>query len=137
MSLMVLEIFPTQNGSVTVRASGGGIPPIYVLRPGGVVEELLISGLPLGVTEETHYTLTEFTINSSDTILLMSDGLPETFNSRRELLGFKQLKQALHRLDVAYLTPEQIIAQMMDVGDAWASGHPLQDDITLVVMKVK
>lgn len=63
MSLMVLEITPSQNGSVTVRASGGGIPPIYVLRPGGIAEEVLISGLPLGVMEEASYTLTEFTLN--------------------------------------------------------------------------
>jgi sigma-B regulation protein RsbU (phosphoserine phosphatase) len=137
MSLMVLEITPSPNGSVTVRASGGGIPPIYVLRPGGIAEEVLISGLPLGVMEEASYTLTEFTLNPPDTMLLMSDGLPEIFNTRRELLGFKQLKSALHRFDVARLSAEQILEQVMAVGDGWAAGYPLQDDVTLVTMKVK
>jgi serine phosphatase RsbU (regulator of sigma subunit) len=137
MALMVLEVFPLQNGSVTVRASGGGIPPIYVLRPGGVAEEVLICGLPLGVTEEADYALTEFTLNPPDTMLLMSDGLPETFNPKRELLGFKQLKNALHQFDVANLSAEQILEGVMEVGDVWAAGHPLQDDVTLVAMKVK
>lgn len=137
MSLMVLEITPSPNGSVTVRASGGGIPPIYVLRPGGMAEEVLISGLPLGVMEDASYTLTEFTLNPPDTILLMSDGLPETFNTRRELLGFKQIKSALHQFDVTRLSAEQILEQIMAVGDGWAAGYPLQDDVTLVTMKVK
>ncbi|GAB4426225.1 MAG: hypothetical protein Fur0044_24260 [Anaerolineae bacterium] len=137
MSLMVLEITPSPNGSVTVRASGGGIPPIYVLRPGGMAEEVLISGLPLGVMEEANYTLTEFTLNPPDTMLLMSDGLPEIFNTRRELLGFKQLKSALHQFDVTRLSAEQILEQVMAVGDGWAAGYPLQDDVTLVTMKVK
>jgi len=137
MSLMVLEIVPSSNGNLTVRASGGGIPPIYVLRPGGIAEEVLISGLPLGVMEEASYTLTEFTLNPPDTMLLMSDGLPETFNSKRELLGFKQLKSALHQFDVTRLSAEQILEQVMAVGDDWAAGYPLQDDVTLVTMKVK
>ncbi|MCK6626615.1 MAG: response regulator [Anaerolineae bacterium] len=137
MSLMVLELVPSSNGNLTVRASGGGIPPIYVLRPGGIAEEVLISGLPLGVMEEASYTLTEFTLNPPDTMLLMSDGLPETFNSKRELLGFKQLKSALHQFDVTRLSAEQILEQVMAVGDDWAAGYPLQDDVTLVTMKVK
>jgi sigma-B regulation protein RsbU (phosphoserine phosphatase) len=137
MSLMLLEFLPKPGNGVTVRASGGGIPPIYVLRPGGKVEELLISGLPLGVTEEAEYTLTEFTLNPPDTMLLMSDGLAETFNSRRELLGFKHLKQALHKLDVAHLTVEQILEQVTNIGDQWAAGHPLQDDVTVVALKAR
>jgi len=137
MSLLLLEISAMQAGNLTVRASGGGIPPIYVLRPGGIAEEVLISGLPLGVTEDATYTLTEFSLNSSDTILLMSDGLPETFNSTRQLLGFKHLKNALHHLDVSCMTAAQILERMINVGDEWADGHPLQDDVTLVALKAK
>jgi sigma-B regulation protein RsbU (phosphoserine phosphatase) len=137
MSLMLLEILPKSDNSVTVRASGGGIPPIYVLRPGGNVEEVLICGLPLGVTEEANYTQTEFTLSPPDTMILMSDGLPETFNSRRELLGFKQLRQSLRQFDAALLTTEQILEQVISVGDQWAAGHPIQDDVTVVALKVK
>jgi sigma-B regulation protein RsbU (phosphoserine phosphatase) len=137
MSLMLLEISPLDNGRVTVRASGGGIPPIYILRPGGLAEEVMISGLPLGITEQTYYTLTEFTLKPGEIILLMSDGLPETFNSRRELLGFKQLKQTLQQLDVASLSAEQILERVSTISDEWAAGYPLQDDVTLVALKVK
>jgi sigma-B regulation protein RsbU (phosphoserine phosphatase) len=137
MALLLVEISNKQAGSLTVRASGGGIPPIYVLRPGGIVEEVLISGLPLGITDEATYTLTEFSLNPGETILLMSDGLPETFNSTRQLLGFKHLKDALQHLDVSCMTPDQIIERVIHIGDNWANGHPLQDDVTLVALKVK
>jgi sigma-B regulation protein RsbU (phosphoserine phosphatase) len=137
MALLLVEISDKQAGSLTVRASGGGIPPIYVLRPGGIVEEVMISGLPLGVTDEATYTLTEFSLNPGETILLMSDGLPETFNSARQLLGFKHLKGALQHLDVSYMTAHQIIERVIHIGDDWANGHPLQDDVTLVALKAK
>jgi sigma-B regulation protein RsbU (phosphoserine phosphatase) len=137
MSLMLLEISPNPTGTITVRASGGGIPPIYILRPGGIAEEVLISGLPLGITETANYNTTEFTLNPTDVMLLMSDGLPETFNAHRELLGFRQLKNALHRLDITGLTAAQIIEQVTAVGDDWAAGHPIQDDVTVVALKAK
>jgi sigma-B regulation protein RsbU (phosphoserine phosphatase) len=137
MALLLVEISDKQAGSLTVRASGGGIPPIYVLRPGGIVEEVMISGLPLGVTDEATYTLTEFSLNSGEIILLMSDGLPETFNSARQLLGFKRLKDALQHLDVSCLTAHQVLERVIHMGDDWANGHPLQDDVTLVALKAK
>lgn len=137
MALLLLEITARPAGSTTVRTSGGGIPPIYVLRTSGAVEEILISGLPLGITTEAAYTLTEFSLNSGDTILLMSDGLTEIFNPRQEYLGLIRLKQALQQQPLTHLPAAQILAQVAHIGDTWAAGHPLHDDATLVVIKVK
>lgn len=138
MALLLLEISEMQEGRLTVRASNGGIPPIYVLRNGNnLVEEVLISGLPLGITTETTYTSTEFSLTSGDVMLLMSDGLAETFNPRREILGLIRLKNRLQQLTLAPLPAAQILNRVAQIGDKWAAGHPLHDDVTLVVIKVK
>ncbi len=137
MALLLLEFSLAAAGSATVRASGGGLPPIYVLRTGGAVEEILISGLPLGITPEAAYNLTEFSLNSGDAILLMSDGLSEIFNPRQEYLGLIRLKHALQQQPLAHLPAAKILDYVAHIGDAWAAGHPLHDDATLVVIKVK
>ncbi|MFN8457556.1 MAG: response regulator [Anaerolineae bacterium] len=137
MALLLLEISAGPAGSALVRASGGGLPPIYVLRTGGAVEEILISGLPLGITTEAAYSLTEFSLNSGEVILLMSDGLSEIFNPRQEYLGLIRLKQTLQQQKLTHLPAAQILEQVAHIGDAWAAGHPLHDDATLVVIKVK
>lgn len=137
MALMLLEISCAQNDGVTVRASGGGIPPLYLIRTTGVVEEVLISGLPLGITPEAVYTLTEFSLNSGDAMLLMSDGLPEIFNSNHQYLGLIRLKDAIQQLNLNGLPVNETLERVAHIGEEWAAGHPLHDDATLVVFKVK
>jgi sigma-B regulation protein RsbU (phosphoserine phosphatase) len=137
MALTLLEISPLPAGGVTIKASGGGIPPIYILRAGGGMEERMIAGLPLGITHQSTYTLTQFQLAPYDTIILMSDGLPETFNADEEYLGFKRLEAALRQFDPANLTATQMMSRVVAIGDEWAKGHPLRDDVTLVVIKAK
>jgi sigma-B regulation protein RsbU (phosphoserine phosphatase) len=136
MALLLLEISAGSDGRVTVRASGGGSPPIYILRPGNAAaREVLISGLPLGIAQEAVYQPTDFTVNPGEAVLLMSDGVVERFNAAGEFLGYDRLSQALQQIDPAALTPQEILERIIQVGDEWAVGHPLHDDVTLVVMK--
>ncbi len=137
MALLLLDIFPVQDGVVTVRVCGGGMPPVYILRATGAFEEAIVANLPLGIIDDAGYTTTEFSLNSGDSIILVSDGLPERFNKDREILGIDQLGDILATIDIANLTASQILTQVDSIGDSWAKGHILYDDITLVVMKVK
>ncbi|NEP85241.1 MAG: response regulator, partial [Okeania sp. SIO3B3] len=95
MALMLLYTHANADGSVTIRVTGGGMPPIYVFHTGGEVEELLISGLPLGITDLAMYQLTEFTLQAGEAMVMASDGLSERFNAQRELLGYERLKDGL------------------------------------------
>jgi serine phosphatase RsbU (regulator of sigma subunit) len=136
MALMLLELHQMEGGQVFVRASGGGMPPIYVLRRGGETEEILISGLPLGVLDEAKYRLLEFTLLPGESLLLASDGLPERFNANREFLGFDRLTAALDQIDRNEISAGDVLKQVFAVSDAWAQGYPPHDDITLVIIKV-
>ena len=66
----------------------------------------------------------------------MSDGLPEIFNPDHQFIGFDRLADYLVTLNPQGLTAAQILEQVAAIGHAWAQGHPLYDDITLVVIRV-
>lgn len=137
MALLLLELTPQPDNQVLVQAIGGGMPPIYILRHTGKIEELIISGLPLGVIEEAIYRPIEFSLGPGEALLLASDGLPERFNAAREFLGFDRLAAALERINAGPAPAANILNQVVAVSDAWAQSYPLHDDMTLVVVRVK
>jgi hypothetical protein len=59
-------------------------------------EQLAIGGaLPLGIYEGAEPSLLRFTLNPSDRLLLLSDGIVEARNSKGELYGFERVQQLL------------------------------------------
>ncbi len=137
MALLLLEFSQMQDGSVSGRTIGGGIPPIYILRAGGDLEEVMVCGFPLGVIAEAVYERLDFSLKPGDVLVLMSDGLSEMFNPHREILGYDRLAAALQQINTTQLTAAEILQYVASVGSEWAAGHPLYDDVTLVVVKVK
>jgi len=65
----------------------------------------------------------------------MSDGLPERLNAANEEYGYPRVEALF--ADVVEETPDAIIQRLTAGGEAWADGRPQDDDITLVVLKVK
>ena len=137
MALLLLDLCQQPDGRVTVWASGGGMPPIYILRANGQMEELIVAGLPLGIIAEAKYQSIEFSLSSGDTILLVSDGLPERFNDKHEFLGFDRLATAIERIDPSTVSANEILSQIATISDDWGQDYPPHDDTTLVVVKVK
>lgn len=138
MALSLVEFSEVRpDGSLAVKASGGGMPPLYVFRADGRLEEFMVPGLPLGITNEAVYALTEFQLQPGDALLLMSDGLLEMFNYNLEFLSFERLTAGLKQLEVSHLSAPEILQAVANIGHTWAKGHPLYDDVTLLVLKVK
>ena len=120
----------------TMRVSSAGIPPILLYRATtGQVEEVLIEGMPLGYSTLAQYEEQEFNLAVGDTILLMSDGLPERLNNKEEELGYPRTEELFR--EVAERSPEEVCQHLAQSGEEWAAGRPQDDDITFVVLKVK
>ena len=90
---------------------------------------------PLGYSALAQYEQQTFELAPGDTLLLMSDGLPERLNAADEEYGYPRVEALF--AEVATDTPEAIIQRLTQGGEAWAEGRPQDDDITLVVLKVK
>ena len=116
--------------------AGAGMPPALIYRADeNRVEEVLLEGMPLGGFIGTEREEASFELQSGDTVLLMSDGLPEILNPEDEMLDYPRTKAAFE--EVADQSPKTIIDRIFKVSTLWADGEPQADDITLVVIKVK
>lgn len=119
-----------------LHLAAAGMPCTLIYRAATRrVEEVELKSLPLGSRTDVVYPHQQLGLHSGDTILFMSDGLPERFNAHREMLGEERARRLF--AEVGALPPQQIIEYLVDAARRWGQGHPQNDDITLVVVKVK
>ena len=125
----------TLNGN-SLTLAGAGMPPTLIYRAAeNRVEEILLEGMPLGGFIGAERQEASFDLQSGDTVLLMSDGLPEMLNPENEMLDYPKTKELFE--EVANQPPKAIIDHLFKASISWADGEPQADDITLVVIKVK
>ena len=89
----------------------------------------------MGERATAQYEQQTFELAPGDTLLLMSDGLPERLNGAEEEFGYQRVEALF--AEVATEVPDDIIQRLTQGGEDWADGRPQDDDITLVVLKVK
>jgi sigma-B regulation protein RsbU (phosphoserine phosphatase) len=116
--------------------SAAGMPPVFLYkRQNRKIEEHLMKGMPLGTMENFPYELKEMELFKGDTLLLMSDGLPELQNEHNEVYGYKRARNSFE--EVAEKEPEEIITYLKDEGSRWVNDREPEDDVTFVVIKIK
>ena len=119
-----------------MRISSGGMPPIYFYNnKSEVMEEIVIKGMPLGAMASFPYNVHEKDLNSGDTILLITDGLPEQMNNKEEMYDYPRVKDKF--IQIVDKSPNEIIQSLIESCDNWMNGTTQEDDITLMVIKVR
>ena len=119
-----------------LQMSTAGMPPSFIFRKDTrVMEEHLFKAMPLGTMQEFPYELKDTILKPGDTILLTSDGMPELENSKGELYGYKRIRNGFE--EVAEKSPDDIISHLKNECIAWANNADPEDDVTLVVIKVR
>ncbi len=112
------------------------MPPLLIYRASKqFVEEVALKAMPLGSIAEYPYQKKAIALSPGDTIMLMSDGLPELFDEQSEIFDYDRVKTTF--AEVASQSPRKIIKRFVSVGAAWANGKGQQDDMTFIVSKVK
>lgn len=110
-----------------LRYVDAGHGQVLVRRAGGEIESLKPWGLPLGVLSTERYREGSISLSPGDLLLVYSDGLSE---ARPELFR----DQATLAAQISPLDTAGVIAQKL-VDLATASGGPLPDDLTVVVVR--
>lgn len=117
-------------------ASSAGMPPILIFREARQkVEEIVIKGPPLGGFTNFSYQQKETILKPGDSVLLMSDGLPELFNEKDEMFDYDRVKNVFK--DAPKQPAEEIIAYLSSTAKKWRQGKEQQDDMTFVALKFK
>jgi len=131
---MCMAILKIKDNKLEI--SSAGMPPSLIYRKAtGQVEEILLKGMSLGSIKEFPYYKESYELNSGDLILLMSDGFPERFTADKQMIDYDKGKEILSEIGSG--SPNEVIDYFVKFGDEWAKGHPQEDDVTFVAVKIK
>ena len=133
MTMFYLNLEATKMQARWVRA---GHDPAIFYDPGtDSFEELGGSGIALGVDEEWNYKeYTKTDLNKGQIIFLSTDGIWEAFNQKGEMFGKERIYDIIRKN--SSLSSNEIINIMLDSIKSFQKGAPIEDDITLVVIKI-
>ena len=132
--LMSFSYLKIENNNLQVTSAG--MPPIYYHhKDTNQVEEIIIQGMPLGAMRNASYKIVEKEIKTGDTILLLTDGLPEQMNGSEEMFDYSRVKNSFN--EIVENSPNTIIEKLVEAGDKWMNGRVQDDDITFVVISIK
>ncbi|HYZ84670.1 MAG TPA: GAF domain-containing protein [Bryobacteraceae bacterium] len=113
-------------------ANAGSTPPLLFRR--GQRTDLHVEGVSLGLLEDRGYEEMTTVLESGDVLLLYSDGVADQMNASGEDFGSRRLVDVLQQ--VADGPARQIVDSILQDLDRWAEGGAMQDDQTLVAMKI-
>jgi serine phosphatase RsbU (regulator of sigma subunit) len=130
---MGLAIVRIRGGKV--QYSSGGMPPLIVYRSRTRrCEQHVLKAMPLGAVADGLYARTTLEVSPGDVVVMASDGLLEIFDAHREIYGIDNAMRSLERH--AEGTAEEITRRLLADGRAWGGENPLEDDLTIVVLKI-
>lgn len=115
--------------------SAGHSPCYHLDREGKLKSEMLRTGIPLGMARDTQYQSADsLPLESGDLLLLVTDGIEETFNSNDEFFGRERLLEVAqnHRDQSA----EKMVQAVFEAATQFAEGEAQEDDFTILVIKV-
>lgn len=119
-----------------LRLVGAGMPPTLLYKAkSGTVKQLISRGMPLGSKPEFPYHEITESVDSGDILLLSSDGLVEAMDSNRKMFGIERLANDL--LENGKSSPEAVIELVYQSMCRWTGTSEIQDDVTMVALKVK
>ena len=117
-----------------VEFTSAAMPPVYHYHGDtGELDEVLLEGLPLGSIKDETFSLEEFDFNQGDSLVFISDGLPEAANHTGEMLGYEAVYNCIKAN--GNQSAEAQKQSLLDLGNAWLGDLRNQDDITIVVVK--
>ncbi len=115
-------------------ANAGGTLPLLVRN--GVVTEIEVGGIPLGLLPEAEYEETTIALLPGDVIVFASDGIHESTNLALEEFGSDRLKALLETVtpsDPGYTIAQRIVKATDEHAGV---GRPPHDDRTLLILRV-
>jgi phosphoserine phosphatase RsbU/P len=118
--------------------NAGHCPPILLrsVANGGAVERLdQAGGTVVGLLPGCTYEQAEISLAPGDLLVIYTDGFSEAMNPNLEEWGEERLIQAIRSCNG--LPSRDSIAKIMQATDAFASGAPQSDDMTLVILRAK
>jgi PAS domain S-box-containing protein len=126
--------FDTVSHTLTY-ANAGHVPPLLFSHNAPACQWLDADGLLMGVRGHVTFEEKQVQLQSGDVLLFYTDGVTEADNGRGELFSTERLCNLIlaHHQD----SPQDIIDTIILNVAAFSSTIPMEDDVTMVVMKIE
>jgi sigma-B regulation protein RsbU (phosphoserine phosphatase) len=132
MSLLYLEIEPASNSLTWVRA--GHDPALLYDQNMDEFVELGGTGLTMGVEEQWVFQQSQRPgFHPGQFVVLGSDGIWETRSPCGEMFGKERFKNVLRRCGA--MNAKEMVEAVLAALDGFRGESPVEDDVTLVIVK--
>ena len=118
------------NGKVDI-CNAGHCPPMLLRNR--TITPLESTGLPVGLFANGEYRVETIAMKRGDSLVLYTDGLTEVRNMSDVEYGVGRLNEVMIRHDT--LAPEGLTAALTQDAEAFRSGAPRADDLTVMVLQ--
>jgi sigma-B regulation protein RsbU (phosphoserine phosphatase) len=112
-----------------------GHPSPLILRRGEVTELLSEGSFPVGLIPEANFTAATVNLQTSDTLILFSDGVTEAMDPEEQLFGVPRLRKVLsgqHNLPL-----EDLQKAILESVQTFTRGASQTDDITVLLLRYR
>ena len=132
---MAFAVYDSAERTLTLASSG--LPHPYRISH-GVVEEIPVHGMPLGLMPERTYAEQTLHLEPGDVVVLCTDGIEESLDRQDVEFGAVRLRETLLRLagDPAERSAGDIAKGVLEAAGRHAGAGEPSDDRTVVVLKV-
>jgi serine phosphatase RsbU (regulator of sigma subunit)/pSer/pThr/pTyr-binding forkhead associated (FHA) protein len=129
LGLLVLD---TRSGKLTLTSAGH--TPVIIRHADGRAEEVGqdVSGLPLGIMEDSEYQQAEVQLSDGDVVVVYSDGVTDARSPGEELYDSQSNHRLIKRVAQSAGGPIAVGKAILQDIREFSSGRSQADDITLV-----
>ncbi len=117
----------SKHGAVSI-CNAGHLPALLSRR--GNIEQISATGLPLGMFPNQKFSVGNLQLDTGDTLILYTDGVPETVNALNEEYGISRLIEITGTS--CSFTPEKLVARCLSDVSSFGKGQPRVDDISIM-----
>jgi phosphoserine phosphatase RsbU/P len=112
--------------------ANGGMPFPYLIREGDI-SQLKVSGVPLGLLEDSSYDEMTLKVEKGDMLVLTSDGTTDAMNPDGQMYDVDRFMKAI-RLHSSEGVAEMVKNLYLDVSQ-FAAHADVSDDVTILALR--
>ena len=132
-AFIVLALAVVDTATGTAAFSAAGAEPTLILRANGRVEEVKITGIPLGIQPVAEYTANTLLLASGETVMMATDGITEARRTQA-LLGIEGIIALAEKTGPSASLME--LSQAIYRGACDFAGGGLRDDVCLLLARL-
>jgi len=132
---LLAGVLDARSGELRLANAGHDAP--YRIRRAGVERLAADGGPPLCTIEGFPYQESTYTLAPGDTLCMVTDGITEAMNGRRELYGTARLAGLIEGLarDPAGATPDRVGTAIREDVARYCGGAEPADDLTILAVR--